>query len=319
MKVVSIINYKGGVGKTTLTANLGAYAASVGKRVLMIDLDPQTQLTFSFINPETWRECYAPAQTLRNYFTPILESSNDVPSLSSLAIPLKFGDTLGVGEEKCDLISSHLGLIDIDINLSTLITATTPRIWAAGALRTYSRLRTSLEAESDNYDLVLIDCPPNFNISVKNAMFASDYYIIPAKLDYLSILGIDNLTRNVSSFHEECGQHISAIEYSSYKVPDVKVLGVVPMMVNVLKGDEVIKVQQEYMKQIRENYHVFQFVRNNPTVFGGVPANGVPAVLTKPRFYLPAKRIIAELKLLGDEILGRVFNEQEDGNQISIF
>lgn len=54
MKVVSIINYKGGVGKTSLTANLGAELAWRGKNVLLIDLDAQASLTFSFIKPEDW-------------------------------------------------------------------------------------------------------------------------------------------------------------------------------------------------------------------------------------------------------------------------
>lgn len=56
MKVISIINYKGGVGKTTLTANLAGELAYRGKKVLMIDLDPQASLTFSFIKPEEWKE-----------------------------------------------------------------------------------------------------------------------------------------------------------------------------------------------------------------------------------------------------------------------
>ncbi len=59
MQIVSVINYKGGVGKTTLTANLGAYAASKGKRVLLIDADPQTQLTFNFISVEDWKKLFS--------------------------------------------------------------------------------------------------------------------------------------------------------------------------------------------------------------------------------------------------------------------
>ena len=310
MKVVSVINYKGGVGKTTLTANLGAYAAYAGKRVLMIDLDPQTQLTFSFMTPEEWREKYAADKTLKNYFTQIIESSNIIPSLSSLAIKLNLFDSLGLENMKCDLISSHLNLIDIDINLAALVSTLNRNIWAAGALKNYSHLKNSLMNEIDNYDLVLIDCPPNFNMSVKNAMFASDYYIIPAKLDYLSILGIDNLTHNVNNFLDECREHISVMEYSTYKPPLISVLGVVPMMVNVLKGDEVISVQQKYMREIKQkDYHVFQFVRNNPSVFGVYQRDGIPVVLTKPKFSLSARKIVAELKLLGEEFLKMVFND----------
>ena len=67
MKIVSVINYKGGVGKTTLTANLGAYAASKGKRVLMIDLDPQSSLTFSFMTPDSWRDKYFENRTMKNF------------------------------------------------------------------------------------------------------------------------------------------------------------------------------------------------------------------------------------------------------------
>ena len=56
MRIVSVINYKGGVGKTSLTANLGAELAWRGKRVLLIDLDAQASLTFSFIKPDEWVE-----------------------------------------------------------------------------------------------------------------------------------------------------------------------------------------------------------------------------------------------------------------------
>ena len=58
MKVVSIINYKGGVGKTTITANLASEMACRGKRVLVIDLDPQTNLTFSYMKVEEWSTTY---------------------------------------------------------------------------------------------------------------------------------------------------------------------------------------------------------------------------------------------------------------------
>lgn len=68
MKVVSIINYKGGVGKTSLTANLGAELAWRGKRVLLLDLDAQASLTFSFISAEEWSKQYASQRTIKAWF-----------------------------------------------------------------------------------------------------------------------------------------------------------------------------------------------------------------------------------------------------------
>ena len=190
MKVVSVINYKGGVGKTTLTANLGAYAASQGKRVLMIDLDPQTHLTFSFMTPEYWGRHYADTKTLKNYFERVTRDDDDLLPLSELIIPLRPGSTLDYDYDnmKLDLVSSHLELINIDIELSALMSAPTTLMVASRFLKGYSYLRKELEKLEDEYDLVLLDCPPNFYVMVKNAIVASDYYIVPARPDYLLTL-----------------------------------------------------------------------------------------------------------------------------------
>ena len=105
MKVVSVINYKGGVGKTTLVSNLAAYAASQGKRVLMIDLDPQMSLTLSFMPVEAWERSYADIKTLKNFFNAIINSMTP-PDLSELAIPVS--SLLSLSGSRLDLISSHL-------------------------------------------------------------------------------------------------------------------------------------------------------------------------------------------------------------------
>src|SRR6266542_2348254 len=120
--VVSVINYKGGVGKTTLTANLGADLAARGRRVLLIDLDPQASLTFSFFRVPEWE-------------TQLADALND---------------------------DAFAG-----------------------------------------YDAVLIDCAPNFNMVTRNAIVASDYVLVPARLDYLSTLGIDYLRTRLSRLIED--------------------------------------------------------------------------------------------------------------------
>ena len=307
MKVVSVINYKGGVGKSTLAANLGAYAASVGRRVLMIDMDPQTHLTFSFMTPDEWREKYAENMTFKNYFESIIKDDIEIPSLRNFLIPLTNWDALKLGDEKFDLISSHLDLIDLDIKLANMVNVTRPDTWASTSLKTFSYLRNGLSELQDEYDIALIDCPPTFNMMVQDALFASNYYIIPAKLDYLSMLGIENLERKVTDFRRECRQHIETLQNSRYELLELSSLGIVPMMVTLVKGDVPITAQREYMKAMNEKgYHLFRYVRNNGTVFGSAPKDGVPAVLTRPKFNLTAKRIVRELQELGDEFLKKV-------------
>ena len=68
MEIVSVINYKGGVGKTTLTANLGAELAWRGYSVLLVDLDAQASLTFSFIKPDDWLNNYSDTTTIKQWF-----------------------------------------------------------------------------------------------------------------------------------------------------------------------------------------------------------------------------------------------------------
>ncbi len=78
MNVISVINYKGGVGKTTITANLGAELARRGRQVLLIDTDPQANLTFSFIRPDEWARTYAESKTLKNWFESFEEERQPV-------------------------------------------------------------------------------------------------------------------------------------------------------------------------------------------------------------------------------------------------
>ena len=235
MKVVSVINYKGGVGKTTLVSNLAAYAASQGKRVLMIDLDPQMSLTLSFITDIAyWRNNYAKSKTIRNFFSAVLDGKTQ-PDLLTIAIDVT--DPAFYNDGKLNLISSHLELIDTDIELVESIASAKSEIFAKKFLKCYNQLRIALAKVRDNYDLVMLDCPPNFYALVKNAITASDYYIIPAKMDYLSTLGIEHLQdkfkKYVRDYNSKMRTYLKnnpdgAAEYQAVKA---ELLGVVPTMI----------------------------------------------------------------------------------------
>ena len=239
MKVVSIINYKGGVGKTTLTANLGAYAAMKGYRVLLIDLDPQTHLTFSFMTQEHWRDNCKDKKTLKNYFDSLIDDSREPVKMGSLVVPLELPQCRKLG-----LICSNLEMTDMDMKLASKCNGTDYSLLSGNSLRMFNYLRTGISELGAEYDLVLIDCPPNCNASVRNALVASDSYLIPARLDYLSSLGIENLTRSILKFLNDYREFKDARPDLKYESVNLKLLGVVPMMVWISRGTEPQKAQK---------------------------------------------------------------------------
>ena len=117
MDIVSVINYKGGVGKTTTTANLAAQLAWAGKNVLMIDLDPQASLTFSFIRPEDWKANLAEEHTIKRWFDTVREG--DEMSMNDLLFERMNVNEVLSGKGRLALIPSHLGLINVDLELAT--------------------------------------------------------------------------------------------------------------------------------------------------------------------------------------------------------
>ncbi len=120
MKVVSIINYKGGVGKTTLTANIGAQLAWTGKKVLLIDLDPQASLTFSFMKPDDWKNNFSKDKTIKTWFDSFSDLNFRELYLKSLVVhPEVITEALQSGKGCLDLICSHLGLLNVDLELAS--------------------------------------------------------------------------------------------------------------------------------------------------------------------------------------------------------
>lgn len=282
MKIISIINYKGGVGKTTVTSNISAELARRGKRVLLLDMDAQASLTFSFISPDYWDTYIKDAHTIKNYFDNISQGVAP-PPLSQLVIQptninnyLRSSGCLG----SIDLISSHLGLINVDLELATLLGGANLNQAKLNYIKVHGRLRDSLAhyASTNNYDVVLIDCPPNFNIVTKNALIASDQILIPAKPDYLSTLGIDYLHRSVRQLINEFNEFAS-MDVNIRNANPVS-LGVVFTMIQLYANNPISSQQQFISQTIRLGVPTFNsYFRENKSIFASAPQDGIPVVL----------------------------------------
>ena len=196
MPIVSVINYKGGVGKTTLAANLADELAWRGNNVLLVDLDPQASLTFSFLDVDYWRLNYADTTTIRNWYDAFIDLDQNAQLADLIITPPDVNQHVS---GRLDLICSHIALINVDLELATRIGGGSLRQMRSNFLRVHSRLRDGLESArlAEQYNYVLIDCPPNFNIVTKTAIVASDWILIPTIPDYLSTLGIEQLQRHV--------------------------------------------------------------------------------------------------------------------------
>ncbi len=307
MDIISFINYKGGVGKTTLTANVAAELAYRGKRVLVVDLDPQTNLTLSFIDLSKWQELDTNGKTIKHWYDEFLDADLDESLRDLIVVPDRVNNILNQMNSKgyVHLISSHLELINLDMELATRYGGNSERTIRSSFLRLFSRLKKGLEEVENDYDLVLIDCPPNFNIVTQNAIIASNMYLVPAKADFLSTLGIDQLVRHIEGLTEKYNNYVNQDDSSRWEETNPQLTGVVFTMINIYNGNP-IQAQNTYIHQVsRAGYPVFDnFIRNNNTLFANSPEYGVPVALNTDieGIYLDIRR---EVESVVDELISK--------------
>ena len=281
MEIVSVINYKGGVGKTTLTANLAGELAWRGHNVLMVDLDAQASLTFSFITPDDWQNNYSDSKTIKSWFDSF-ESGTPLPLSDIIFTPNRIAKVLSSRNGQVDLIPSHLGLINVDLELATKLGGANLTQAKRNFLSVHSMLYRGLnEIDADKYDVVLIDCPPNFNIVTKTAIIASNYILVPARPDYLSTLGIDYLIRSTNTLIDEYNEYAALDSGVEMDPINPRILYVVFTMIQEY-GGKPISTQRPFIAQARRLSGVNimgPYIKRNDTIFGDSPQFGVPTVL----------------------------------------
>ncbi|MES2190659.1 MAG: AAA family ATPase [Pseudomonadota bacterium] len=281
MDVVAVINYKGGVGKTTVSSNIAAELAFRGKKVLLIDTDPQASLTFSFITPDLWDKKYK-EQTIKAWFDAISDGQEPPPITDFVITPPTVNKRLGDQGGRIDLICSHLGLINVDLELAVLLGGVNMKQTKKNYIKVHGKLREAISAlaTTSDYDIVIIDCPPNFNIVTKNAIIASEKILIPAKPDYLSTLGIDYLQRSVNELVTEFNEYAGTDDDLDEISPEI--MGVIFTMIQITSG-QPIAAQRQFMSQTKRLGvpTLSNYFRENKSIFADAPQALVPVVLNR--------------------------------------
>ncbi|WP_431930710.1 ParA family protein [Micromonospora sp. RP3T] len=297
MSITSVINYKGGVGKTTITANLGAELAARGRRVLLIDLDPQASLTFSFYPADEWEKDLAYEKTILQWFGSVLAEEPTGP-LHPYVITPEPANALLPDEGRLDLVASHLGLVDVDLDLAAALGGSRFQHGSPHFLPLHRALADALAAdEFAGYDDILIDCAPNFTMVTRTGIVASEHILTPARPDYLSTLGIDYLRRKVS----ELVRDFNRVAAAGLTI-DPQWLGVVFTMIQYAAGGP-ITASRNYMRLTDSlEIPVFrQTIRENKTLFGTAGERRLPAVLVPNA----NDKVQYELQQLASEFLAR--------------
>jgi len=190
--VISTINLKGGVAKTTTTVGLAEMLTSeFKKKVLVIDLDPQTNATLMLIGENKWKDLNEDGYTIATIFEEALDP-DEVKFILEKTIQKSVSNISSI--KNLDLLPSSLDLMDVQERIAKMATGpfheTNP----------IEILKKAIRPINYHYDYILIDCPPNLDIITLNGLRISNGYLIPTVPDILSTYGIPQIVKRVKEF-----------------------------------------------------------------------------------------------------------------------
>ncbi|SFH97288.1 chromosome partitioning protein [Pseudobutyrivibrio sp. OR37] len=174
-QVIALVNQKGGTGKTQSTENLGVGLASEGKKVLLVDMDPQGSLTISLGHPKADE---LPV-TVADIMAKVLREEPIAPGEGILHHP-----------EGVDLMPANISLSGMEVSLVNVMSRE-------------QVLKEYIDSVKGNYDYVLIDCMPSLGMLTVNALAAADKLVIPVQAQYLSAKGLEQLLQTVNKVRRQ--------------------------------------------------------------------------------------------------------------------
>jgi chromosome partitioning protein len=207
--IISIVNHKGGTGKTTTTLNLGAALAKRGCRVLLVDLDAQGNLSYS------------------------LGATDAIVTLSDVLFEEASLQDAIVSCEGMHLLPGNMKLADVELALSKIEDR-------------YTVLAHALQPIATNYDYILVDCPPALSLLTVNALSASEGIIIPLQLEVLSVRGLDLMLQSVARVQQSLNPDLCVLGVLPVLVDKRKNLNA--EIVSYIQDNYKLKIFKSYIR-----------------------------------------------------------------------
>jgi chromosome partitioning protein len=223
---IAFANQKGGTGKTTTVINLAGALAEVGKRVLVVDTDPQGSLTIGF--------GIEPSDLERTVYDVLVEGY----AVQNIIERLR---------ENIDIVPTNIYLSVAELKL-------------AGEIRREDRLKNALAKVKNNYDYVLIDCPPSLGLLTINALAAADKVLIPMSCDFYSMVGVRLLLDTIHRIQDQLN-------------PDLKILGILATRFDT-RTAHAKEVLQDTREKLGSHFKVFDAVIRESVRLKEAPIEG---------------------------------------------
>ncbi len=249
---ISLFNHKGGVSKTTTAFNLGWMLANKGKKVLLVDCDPQCNLTgmvMGFKGTDDFDAIYKAGgvRNIRDGLAPAFESR------PSLVQPVQCEQING--QPNMYLIPGHIGLAEYEVTLGIAQEL-------SGSLVTLQNLPGSIRylldqtANSLDIDYVLVDMSPSLGAINQNLLMTSDYFLVPMAPDYFSVMATDSLANVLPKWRNwaNSAQSMQVLKSATYPFPEVKTkfLGTVIQKYRLREGNSASSAFQTWIEEIKQ-------------------------------------------------------------------
>jgi cellulose biosynthesis protein BcsQ len=250
---IALFNHKGGVSKTTTTFNLGWMLASKGKRVILVDTDPQCNLTGMALGEETEDDeariaaIYNTRSNIKTGLAPAFESQPRAIEAVD-CIPLE-------GQDGLFLLPGHVGFAEYEVTLGIAQEL-------SGSIQALKNLPGSITdlldktAKKFDADYILIDMSPSLGAINQNVLMTSDFFIVPTTADFFSVMAIDSLAKVLPKWYAwaKAASSLQILKEATYPFPDITLhfLGTIVQNYRIIRGKETAAFET-WIQKIEED------------------------------------------------------------------